>query len=457
MRANPTSTIAGLALLLSATACSPSLPSSPTMTAPAASPPSATFTTRVISPSVTPRVGTGPPPTPAATETSIAVRGPALPADQSHFQDGEDIQLTRIEMVSRTEGWGVAGAYVLKTLDGGQTWHEVTPPMQSINAATTEAFGAFLDPQNAWVVFGVDDPSSPYPGGIQIPRAATIWNTSDGGSTWSATEVIQEAYGDSMGANFYAVDPTRIWVAFHGVYVGAGRHFTGSLLRTTNGGMNWELSGDLTDYTGYFNDDHTGMVFADSDVGWLTWETTHAWGASPPAYSVTDDGGASWEVRTLPPPADTPTLFEDYHYSEPYQPNLVSAQSIRLLVGSFEYDTWSEPDQSDARNSRNYLYATEDGGEHWQMYALPPNVLASEAKLIFFDGDTGMLLGREMYRTEDGGRSWDQVKTVFWDGQFSFVDSQYGWAVARSSEALALVKTVDGGRSWAELEPQVER
>jgi photosystem II stability/assembly factor-like uncharacterized protein len=62
-----------------------------------------------------------------------------------------------------------------------------------------------------------------------------------------------------------------------------------------------------------------------------------------------------------------------------------------------------------------------------------------------------------MYRTDDGGETWEHVKTVFWDGQFSFVGSQYGWAVARSGEALALVKTVDGGSSWVELEPQAER
>ena len=55
----------------------------------------------------------------------------------------------------------------------------------------------------------------------------------------------------------------------------------------------------------------------------------------------------------------------------------------------------------------------------------------------------------------DGGRSWDFVKTVQWDGQFSFVSDQVGWAVARQGEALALVSTTNGGRTWNLLKPSI--
>jgi photosystem II stability/assembly factor-like uncharacterized protein len=350
-------------------------------------------------------------------------------------------------MVSRTEGWAVAGAYVLKTLDGGQTWHEVTPPMESIDAATTEAFGAFLDPQNAWVVFAVADGARDPRYGKQIPRVAMIWDTADGGDTWSATEVIQEAFGDSMWAEFYALDSTRVWVEFRGVYSGAGTHHTASFLRTIDGGTTWEF---LPANVGY---DDTGMAFADSDVGWLITATTHAWAPGPPSYAVTRDGGVLWDVRDLPPPQGAPTMFEEYNYSEPYQLNLLSAKSVRLLMGSFQ----NEFGRNAPGEFISYLYATEDGGTNWKAFELPPAVLASEYELVLFDIDNGLLLGRETYRTDDGGENWEHVKTVFWDGQFSFVDSQYGWAVARSGEALALVKTVDGGISWVELEPQAER
>jgi photosystem II stability/assembly factor-like uncharacterized protein len=44
---------------------------------------------------------------------------------------------------------------------------------------------------------------------------------------------------------------------------------------------------------------------------------------------------------------------------------------------------------------------------------------------------------------------------VDWLGQFSFVDEMRGWAVARSADASALVRTTDGGRTWELLEPIV--
>jgi photosystem II stability/assembly factor-like uncharacterized protein len=65
-----------------------------------------------------------------------------------------------------------------------------------------------------------------------------------------------------------------------------------------------------------------------------------------------------------------------------------------------------------------------------------------------------------MYSSADGGRTWTYVKTVnwdvmtdsWWDGQFSFVDPQHGWAIPNFN---ALMNTVDGGRTWALIEPVI--
>ena len=84
----------------------------------------------------------------------------------------------------------------------------------------------------------------------------------------------------------------------------------------------------------------------------------------------------------------------------------------------------------------------------------------------------GFALGRDFYRTDDGGRTWTKVSTVPWDGQYSFMDEQYGWtvpwdgqysfvgeqygwAVARSGDESALFRSSDGGRTWEQLEPAV--
>ena len=86
---------------------------------------------------------------------------------------------------------------------------------------------------------------------------------------------------------------------------------------------------------------------------------------------------------------------------------------------------------------------------------MPETILASADTLIFFDPQNGLLLGRDIYRTADGGRHWEYVKSVNWDGQFTFIDSQIGWAVARADDQVALVKTSNGGETWSIIQPVI--
>ena len=65
----------------------------------------------------------------------------------------------------------------------------------------------------------------------------------------------------------------------------------------------------------------------------------------------------------------------------------------------------------------------------------------------------GWALSRDIYQTNDGGQTWDKIKTVSWDGQFDFVNARSGFAVARSEDRVALVRTFNAGRSWERLEP----
>jgi photosystem II stability/assembly factor-like uncharacterized protein len=393
-------------------------------------------------------IGTVAVPTPARPGTSTqpstegAIANTPQPAAVPRYREGERVILTRIEMMSRTRGWAIAGGSVLRTTDGGDTWREVTPPDPSLSSMS-EAFGGFLDSERAWVVLGrrLDEYSS------VIPQPTGLWHTTDGGNTWSSSlPVLHEAVGDAMWAEFWALDSEHAWVALRGVYVGAGTHYSAHFFRTTNSGATWE---PLPDDVGV---DYTGMAFADQDVGWLTWQSTGAYAAAPPGYAVTHDGGFSWDLRTLPAPGDRSTLFEEFEYSEPFELNVLSSESIRLLVA-----TWFGLASGDSDAFTGYLYASEDGGETWNARDLPPDVLASDYQLIFFDGSQGLLLGRKMYRTEDAGLTWSPVKTVAWDGQFSFVDPLQGWAIARSGTAIAFVRTLDGGFSWFEVEPRIAR
>ena len=387
-------------------------------------------------------------PAPTDTETAVVSASPTPeppslgePAAPPHYQVGDPIQLDEIHMMNANEGWALSGPYVLVTTDGGVTWREATPPETFPNEATATAYGAFTDSQTAWVIFSIGkDQQDP-----QIAPEASVWHTADGGQTWTrGAPLLHEAYGDYLWAEFAALNAEEVWLLVRGVYSAAGRHFRAQLFHTSDGGVTWTpLAGEAD-----LNWDFTGMVFSDGANGWLTWQTTGAYASSPPEYAVTNDGGDSWETFELPPPPDTRDFYDQYEYCEPYQPNLISDTSIRMLMGCFDY---FDPPQEYV----SYLYASDDGGFTWEITRLPEPVLASLSTLIYFDADYALLLGREMYSSADGGRTWTHVKTVYWDGQFSFVGPGQGWAIASSSEGVALVRTVDGGRTWALIKPVI--
>jgi hypothetical protein len=221
-----------------------------------------------------------------------------------------------------------------------------------------------------------------------------------------------------------------------GVYVGAGTHFAMQLLHSTDSGLTWvSLPGaDI-------GVDYTSLTFANTETGWMGWQSLGAYYGGPPEYGVTADGGRTWQAGSLPPPAEAPGLFEEYVYSEPYRIRLLSPDSVRLLVGAFG-------NQSQSGEFAGYLYSSDDRGATWSIFPLPSEVFPEDYDLIFFDAQNALLLGRDSYRSADGGASWQHVSTVYWDGQYSFVDPQHGWAVVHMDEEYALVRSVDGGESW---------
>ena len=371
-------------------------------------------------------------PTAEASPTPVTPR----PAAAAHFRTGAPVQLNLISMKSRTEGWGLGGSYVLTTIDGGQTWREVTPPESLTSTTKNQAYGAFLDAQTAWIVFADDS---------HIAPEASVWHTTDGGRNWTpGTPLFHQVVGENVWAEFAVLDAQNVWVMVRGVYAGAGTHFSHELFHTTDGGLTW------TSLDGQTSDDYTGMVFADIKFGLRTLETTGAYAPGPPAYDVTTDGGTNWEGRELPPPPDALDLFNQYPYCETFQPVLLSPQSIRMLVGCFDY---SDP----PKQFTSYFYSSQDGGATWQTVHLPDKVQAAQDQLIYFGLNHTLLLGHDTYMSSSDGQTWSFVRTVYWDGQFSFIDAQNGWVVARLNGQVALLQTSDGAATWIMLKPVIKQ
>jgi photosystem II stability/assembly factor-like uncharacterized protein len=362
--------------------------------------------------------------------------GPPQPAAPAHFKAGASISLTQINMITKTDGWSLSGPYVLITTDGGKTWREATPPQTFTSPENAKAYAQFLDVKTAWVLFSENN---------QIVPEASVWSTTDGGQTWTpSAPLMHQINAESLWGEFAAQGTQNGWLLLRGVYMGAGTHYVAQLFHTSDGGLTWTDTQTSLD----LNYDMTSMVFPDAQHGWLAWQTTCAYGPGAPAYATTPDGGTNWNPLELPAPVDAPSLFSDYDYAEPYQVNALSATSVRLLMGAFTYG--DPPDKF-----ISYLYQTEDGGSTWKTTLLPAKVLASAYTLKFFDANTGLLLGHDSYKTADGGNTWQHVSTVSWDGQYSFVDAQDGWAIATIGTQSSLVQTANGATSWSILKPTI--
>ncbi len=353
----------------------------------------------------------------------------------AHLEEGQLIIITTIHMISADLGWAIGGVngasdHVLRTRDGGTTWQDITPaePAPLEGESEIAAAGAFMGPSNAWVVYYPTVPTTE--GGYRL----RLWATSDGGDSWQRSQPLELEF---LGSAEYPpmlgfTDQDNGWLLARAGPSGMHRYSV-YLLRTSDAGRHWTKAIDPFEDVGLQSCHKTGLAFADLQTGWATFDNCPV---PAPEIAVTHDGGITWEALALPAPESRPTLFET-DLCEAHSPHLLSPMEGAVGVSCSTGDRLQ------------FFYFTEDGGQTWARNLYPGG------QLELFNRQTGYALGRKIYRTEDGGVTWDWVKTLQWDGQFSFVSEQLGWAVARSEGAIALVKTSNGGGIWDLLKPRI--
>lgn len=356
-----------------------------------------------------------------------------------HLSAGKDVLITNIDMQTETTGWALGGErdpgdHVLRTTDGGVTWMDVTPlePAPTGGDPTKTVTAFFMDADSAWVTYSFEF--------YKIPDFPLIWYTHDGGVTWQ-----HSAYLETRGfMEFYFPEFLQFSDAQNGwllVAVGAGMSHSYSLLfRTIDGGATWDRIIDPMTSADLHNCCKTGMLFADSLTGLVTSDQGPY---TAPFVTWTRDGGLTWQQQQLPNPASNPNLF-DNAFCKSHSPHFFESQAVLVGVECKQFD--------DDGNSTivNYVYTTFDDGDTWMT-----SPADGKGALFFFDEYTGFILGREIYFTEDGGLTWEFVKTVNWNGQFSFVTRDVGWAVARNGDEIAFLTTSDGGETWQEIMPVI--
>jgi photosystem II stability/assembly factor-like uncharacterized protein len=347
---------------------------------------------------------------------------------------GEPLTITDIRMIDTENGWAIGGDgdasdMVLRTEDGGETWKIVKflLPVEEGEGSEEEIgfTGTFLDAQTAWIT--IDTPQ-------MVPTMTWVWRTIDAGQTWELSEFVEIGVGMYYDPSMWFVDNLHGWFLAEITNIGAGIHIDLRLFRTTDSGDTWAP----VEFDRYHI---TGAWFANPQTGWITEERIGPYADSvEPVLWYTMDGGDNWERGDLPEPPDTLGLFSRYRFCATYSPTMFSALSGALVVGCFDLDSTIQEE---------YIYTTLDSGGTWETNPYPGGTLQ------FSSDEVGWALGRDIYKTEDRGRTWTRVKTVNWDGQFSFVDDLTAWAVAWMEDDSALVFTNDGCQTWELLHPVV--
>jgi hypothetical protein len=245
----------GLAVLLAVLACSTISPALPTL---------ATF------PPVPAATETATP-VPAATDTS-APTNPPLPVAASP-------SIHILDMLDINNGWALTDTGVVRTVDSGATWYDVTPA--GLNGAPVAPF--FQDAATAWLAAMGADPTS-----------GTLYHTTDGGATWTSVAV---PFG---GGSLKFVDSMHGWEL---VGLSAGMsHEAVAIYQTSDGGNTWSKvftddpgtpgSSDSLPLVG----DKNGITPLDAKRAWVT-------GAQPSDNFIyiyaSEDGGTTWAHQDL--------------------------------------------------------------------------------------------------------------------------------------------------------------
>lgn len=283
------------------------------------------------------------------------------------------LTLYSISFVSPLIGWcgGIKGE-LFKTTNGGKTWFEQkTGSTQYIQKIR------FLDSLNGYVASSLYD-------------SLTVLKTADGGKNWKALILPTKPYLRSI----YFCNKDSGWA------VGDW----GSILRTTDGGLSWDIQRKDSSLGSTFYD----VFFTGPDTGWVV-------GWSSFVILTTVDGGKTWEGSNS------------------------SIYPLYSVHGSNTSNLWATGD-------RGQIYFSSDAGLTW--INKQSRISRTYLKDIFFYGNSfGWTFDNDgkLFRTTNGGIDWSNISNSVGGDRLFFANQNLGWMVSGSN----ILKTSDGGVTWS--------
>jgi photosystem II stability/assembly factor-like uncharacterized protein len=216
----------------------------------------------------------------------------------------------------------------------------------------------------------------------------------------------------------------------------------GTILHTTDGGVNWNrLSVPSTAYL-------EAATFADANRGWAV-----GFDALPARGVIlrTTNGGATWTTRSW-----TNQWWSDVVRSDSQNVWVCGFETIlQYIYGDMLAMTFADPQNGwavgyDYAGSRSLIVHTGDGGAHWDDQA--PMLDSYLWDVAFVNADTGFAISQDslLLWTTDGGALWNvtSLGPYSYPGCICFANPSEGWIGCGNGTVL---HTTNGGTSWSTL------
>lgn len=329
--------------------------------------------------------------------------------------------LAFIKMSDEKNGWGITDTKVVRTDDGGVTWHDVTPPNPP--ALGYSARAEFIDDIHGWMLIS----------SASDPNTGTLYRTGDGGANWTSIPV------PFSSGELHFIDQNNGWAM---ASLGAGAGSMGvAIFQTTDGGQTWNQN--------YTNDPNQptasdslplsgikdGMTVTDMKNAWVG-GVTYAPGIVYLYQS--SDAGHTWNLESVPIPAG----YEQAEF-ETIGPKFVSPTDAYLPVHV-----------SSQNGVMLAIYVSHDGGANW---ALTPTMIPQGGSMDFVSATDGFVWNASaFYVTHDGAKTWTVVSPDVAFGEnfagMDFISPVTGFVLTNDvTNTRTLYKTTDGGASWVIL------
>ncbi len=346
--------------------------------------------------------------------------GLETPATTSPFPSLEPIiapQLRSFVMRNRLDGWALGENVLVRTEDGGATWGNATPPGLAAGFGASASLAA-LDADHAWLLVALDYPTS-----------GMLYRTVNGGRTWTAVPV------PFSGGDMEFLDASHGWIMAD-LGAGAGSQAV-AIFQTSDGGATWTQV-YVNDPTLSGASDTLPLSGIKSGLGLL--DSQHAWvGGSVPMDGfvylyASEDGGRTWahQAVTLPAGYETAqTVVNAPRFFAPQQGVFAATLytdeiTILFYISTDGGRTWQPTSPLPVSGLVSIASATDlwvwdggpnmhfspDGGRTWESRTTDVNLKDTLAAFQFVDADYGWALTLDLsghsalYRTTDGGRHW---------------------------------------------------